>query len=213
MTGNFYRSFSIFVLLILRKTGLVEVFLYEILLLTPGKTGSAHQRSKVVLHLESSPRIGDYSTSLIEHRRVTLLFVAQPFFATFFLGGRGRVTSSSKVEYTSCLEFKLKLHGKWMCLIYSATSIWSCLCKTECIMESLFLSYYLSLEAMKGVFYMFSFQCTVSTTLLVMRLEICLQIKYLCMGSSPNFVSFHMSPKKLLSWYMLLSFPKAQKVQ
>lgn len=41
-------------------------------------------------------------------------------------------------------------------------------------MESLFLSYQLSLEATKGVFYMFSLQCTVSTSLLVMRLEVCL---------------------------------------
>lgn len=78
-------------------------------------------------------------------------------------------------------------------------------------MESLFLSYYLSLEATEGV-YMFSFQCTLSTTLLVMRLEISLQIKYLCMVSSSNFISFHMSSKKLLSSIicdMLPSFLKA----
>lgn len=54
------------------------------------KTRSAQQRSKVVLHLESSPRIGDYGTSLIEHRRVTLLFGTQPFFTTvlIFFGER-----------------------------------------------------------------------------------------------------------------------------
>lgn len=57
------------------------------------KTRSGQQRSKVVLHLESSPRIGDYGTSLIENRRVTLLFGTQPFFATvlFFWGGPGNL--------------------------------------------------------------------------------------------------------------------------
>lgn len=56
------------------------------------KTRSRQQRSKVVLHLELSPRIVDYGTSLIEQRRVTLLFGTQPFFATdiFFFGGGER---------------------------------------------------------------------------------------------------------------------------
>lgn len=55
------------------------------------QTRSGQQRSKVVLHLELSPRIGDYGTSLIEHRRVTLPIGTQPFFATvlIFRGGSG----------------------------------------------------------------------------------------------------------------------------
>lgn len=80
----------------LRVTGLVELFLIRNSTPNAENTRSGQQRSKVGLHLESSPRIGDYGTPLIEHRRVTLLFGTQPFFATvlFFLGGgRGWVTS------------------------------------------------------------------------------------------------------------------------
>ena len=37
----------------------------------------------------------------------------------------------------------------------------------------------LFLEATQSVFYIFSLQCTVATSLLVIRLEMCLQIEYL----------------------------------
>ena len=49
--------------------------------------------------------------------------------------------------------------------------------------------HHLSLEATQSVFYIFSFQCTVSTSLLVIRLEMCLQIEYLS-GIYPNPTSF-----------------------
>lgn len=57
--------------------------------------------------------------------------------------------------------------------------------------ESLSISHHLSLEATQGVFYIFSFQCTVSTSLLVISLEMWLQIEYLsAWGTYPNLTSF-----------------------
>lgn len=53
-----------FILLMLRVTGLVELFLIRNSTPNAENTRSGQQRRKVVLHLESSPRIGDYGTLL-----------------------------------------------------------------------------------------------------------------------------------------------------
>ena len=58
-----------------------------------------------------------------------------------------------------------------MCLVCSETRSAVGLCKPECTVESLSVAHHLSLEATQSVFYIFPLQCTVATSLLVMKLE------------------------------------------